>query len=110
MKKVALYNPYLSTKGGGEKVCLALADSLQHTLGCSVYLVSHGEVDLDDLASYFKLDLSGIQVVQIDYDSLFYKILARVPLPGRPRAQNVKKQRFRHLYKQLLPKQPALAD
>jgi glycosyltransferase involved in cell wall biosynthesis len=85
MKKVALYNPYLSTKGGGEKVCLALADSLQHTLGCSVYLVSHGEVDLDDLASYFKLDLSGIQVVQIDYDSLFYKILARVPLPGRLR-------------------------
>lgn len=85
MKKVALYNPYLNTKGGGEKVCLALADSLQHKLGCSVYLVSHSDVDLDDLASYFKLDLSGIQVVQVDYDTLFFKLLQRIPLPGRIR-------------------------
>lgn len=85
MMKIALYNPYLSSKGGGEKVCLALAASLQHDLGCRVHLVSHQPVDLDDLAEYFKIDLSGIKVLQVDYNTRFFRLFERLPLPGRIR-------------------------
>jgi len=85
MKKIALYNPYLSSKGGGEKVCLALAESLQRDLGCQVYLVAHDKIDLADLANYFKLNLDGIEVLLVNFNTLFYKLLRRIPLPGRIR-------------------------
>jgi len=102
MKKVALYNPYLSSKGGGEKVCLALAESLQRDLKCQVYLVAHEKVDLNDLSAYFKLNLDGIQVILVDFHTLFFKLLRRVPLPGRVRnifldhrvLQTIRKQNF----------------
>lgn len=85
MKKVALYNPYLETKGGGEKVCLALAECLHKELDCEVYLVSHKNIDLDDLSRYFKLNLEGVKVLQVNFDTFFMKIIRRLSLPGRIR-------------------------
>jgi len=85
VSKVAIYNPYFETKGGGEKVCLALAESLQRDLGCEVYLVSHKEVDVQDLSDYFKLDLSNIRVMTVDFDTFAQKVLAHMPIPGRIR-------------------------
>lgn len=83
MKKVALYNPYLETKGGGEKVCLALAASLQHDLGCEVYLITGSGINLDELADYFKLNLEGIQVIPVNSETFSTRLAGRLRLPGR---------------------------
>jgi len=83
MKKIALYNPYLSTKGGGEKVCLALAECLAKDLDCEVHLISHDKVDLEDLALYFHLELSGVKVEVINFKTFPTRLILRLPLPGR---------------------------
>lgn len=87
MKKqhIAIYNPYLNTKGGGEKVCLALAESLHNDLGCDITFVSHEAFDIDDLSHYFKIDLSGMSVLKLDFDTPFLKLLRRLPIPGKIR-------------------------
>ncbi len=83
MKKVSIYNPYLDTRGGGEKVCLALASALKNNLGYDVSIISHSDIDLEPLGSYFNIDLSGIRVETVNFDSFFSRIMRRLPLPGR---------------------------
>lgn len=84
-KSVAIYNPYLHTKGGGEKVCLALAESLKNDLGYEVTLVTSVPTDLDELAEYFKLDLFGMHQEVVKFDSLLFKIVEKLHLPGKLR-------------------------
>lgn len=82
-KKIGIYNPYLETKGGGEKVCLALAEYFanekKHT---DVRLVTHGPVDIEDLGRYFNFDLSKVGLDIVNTDSIISKIVHRLPLPG----------------------------
>lgn len=87
MKKIriAIYNPYLETKGGGEKVCLALAEALSKDEQNSVYLLTHNEVDIASLESYFNLDLSKVGTRFINSEDFFTKLLNKLPLPGKLR-------------------------
>lgn len=85
MKRIGIYNPYLETKGGGEKVCLSLAAALANSNDYQVILLSHKAVDLDDLASYFNIDLSKVSVRIINNETPFIKILQRLPIPGKLR-------------------------
>lgn len=82
MKKIAIYNPYLETRGGGEKVSLALASVLSNQPNTKVYLVTHKKIDIKPLGQYFNLDLSKLKLQIINTDTLLDKILARLPLPG----------------------------
>lgn len=83
MKKVALYNPYLDTKGGGEKICLALAQILHREFSNDVYLVTHGPMDLDDIGSYLDVDLTGIKVLQVNFHTRLMRLSRRMRLPVR---------------------------
>lgn len=81
MKKIGIYNPYIETRGGGEKVCLALAGVLSQDH--KVELVTHDYVDLEELSEYFGIDLTKVRVRVIKLDSLGIKIINRIPfLPG----------------------------
>ncbi|HMT18920.1 MAG TPA: glycosyltransferase [Candidatus Saccharibacteria bacterium] len=81
--KIGIYNPYLETKGGGEKVCLALAEYFANEKkNTDVRLVTHGPVDIDDLGRYFNFDLSRVKVDIVNADSIVSKIVHRLPLPG----------------------------
>jgi glycosyltransferase involved in cell wall biosynthesis len=84
MKKqsLAIYNPYLDTKGGGEKVALAMAEFLSKDY--DVTLVSRKKVDLAELGSYFNLDLSKCRsYVLPDPSGLMIKLSRRLHFPGR---------------------------
>ena len=85
-KSVAIYNPYLHTKGGGEKVCLALAESLKNDLGYEVTLITSTPTDLDDLGKYFKLDLFGMHQEIVSYDGFFFKLISKLRVPGKIRS------------------------
>ena len=52
MKRVAIYNPYLETKGGGEKVCLAIAEFLSQNSNTEVTLLTHSDVDINKISGY----------------------------------------------------------
>ncbi len=85
MKKIGIYNPYLDTKGGGEKVCLALAEHFAKDRNNNVYLITHDKVDLTKLADYFAINLSGIKLMIIKSDSLLLKVIRHLPLPSMAR-------------------------
>lgn len=87
MKKqtIAIYNPYLETKGGGEKVCLALAAALAQDENNSIYLLTHNEVDITSLGQYFNIDLSRVKTRYIYSDGTLSKILNKLPIPGKVR-------------------------
>lgn len=83
MKKIGIYNPYLETKGGGEKVCLAIAEVLSQTPDTSVELITHGDVDLKELERYFSVDLSKVKLTKLDFTTIYARITSRIPfLPG----------------------------
>lgn len=82
MRKIGIYNPYLETRGGGEKVCLALAELLSKQPDTEVYMITHKKSDLVPLANYFKVNLDNVHVMAITFHSFWHKILDRLPLPG----------------------------
>ncbi len=82
MKKIGIYNPYLDTKGGGEKVCLALASVLSNQSGTEVWLITHKKVQLNSLSKYFNLNLSKVNVQVVNVETFSMKVLAHLPLPG----------------------------
>jgi glycosyltransferase involved in cell wall biosynthesis len=83
MKRIAIYNPYLETRGGGEKVCLALAVSLRKNFNCKVTLVTHSKIDLKPLGDYFKISLDNIDVQVVEFNGLMHKTISGLRLPGR---------------------------
>lgn len=84
-RKIALYNPYLETKGGGEKVCLALAAALSTNKDNEVFLLTHEEVDVAALGKYFDIDLSAVKTRYIYTNDKISRLLGRLPLPGKLR-------------------------
>jgi len=85
IKKIGIYNPHIESMGGGEKVCLALAETLSKDDNNQVFLITHGKVDLDNLAIYFQLNLDKLEVMTIKTDNLFLKFIRRLPLPSSAR-------------------------
>lgn len=81
-KKVGIYNPYLAARGGGEKVCLAMAEYLSDRNEYDVHLISHENINLSDLADYFNLRLSKVTLDVISPYNKFTKLIAATPLPG----------------------------
>lgn len=102
MKKIGIYNPYLDTKGGGEKVCLALAEHFAKDKNNKVFLVTHEKTDLSELADYFSIDLSRVHPLVVKADNVFLKAIRRLPLPSMAsnfffdivRLRKLKKQNF----------------
>jgi len=82
MKKIGIYNPFLNTRGGGEKVCLAMAAELSLNDDYEVVLISHSEPDLSGLGEYFSTDLTRVKTQEIIYESFLWRLLSRAPLPG----------------------------
>lgn len=86
MKKVGIYNPYLDTKGGGERVCLALAEILATDPNLRVSMITHKNEDLKTYATYFDIDLSRVDTFVVTFDTKLMHLLMRLPmLPGRVR-------------------------
>jgi len=100
LKKIGIYNPYLDTKGGGEKVCVALAEYFAKDKNNQVFLVSHAKVDLDDLAEYFSIDLSRVHFLYIKDRGLLLKIARRLPVPAMAKNFFFDYSHFRKLKKQ----------
>lgn len=102
MKHIGIYNPYLETRGGGEKVCLALAEALSKLPDCKVSLLAHDDVDVLDLGKYFALDLGRVQFINMHINTFMGKLLHRLPVPGRVRnlyfdfkaSRSIKKHNF----------------
>lgn len=80
MKKIGMYNPYLDTRGGGEKVYLALAAVLAKA-GHDVTLITHDTVDLEGTARYFGIDVTGLKTLVIK-PNVVVRFIARLPIPG----------------------------
>lgn len=81
-KKIAIYNPYLETKGGGEKVTLSMAE--HYSKDHDVEIISKSNSDLKGLGDYFNLDLSRCKHYDLDSkDSVVLKIAHKLRLPGR---------------------------
>lgn len=57
---IGIYNSYWSSMGGGEKHSLDIA-CLAKKHGHEVYLLSEQDFSIEDLASYYHLDLRGIK-------------------------------------------------
>lgn len=81
-KRVAIYNPYLETRGGGEKLCLAIAEYLSKDH--EVTLVSKSENNLSKLEKYFSLNLSKCNHIVLDNQSRFFvRLSSRLHFPKR---------------------------
>lgn len=80
-KKIAIYDPYLETRGGGEKVCLAMAEVLSKDN--TVHIISKQESSLKDLGHYFGLDLSRCKLVVIKRTNILLKIANKLHIPSR---------------------------
>lgn len=82
MKKIGIYNPYLESKGGGEKVCLSLASVLSENNNNQVILITHAKVNLKSLANYFNIDLSRVRVEHINFEKIIVKAILKLPIPA----------------------------
>jgi len=69
VKKIGIYNPYLDTRGGGEKVTLAMAEVLAKH-GHTVRLITHGPVDIKGLGDYMGVDLSRVDIDVVELSSI----------------------------------------
>lgn len=86
MKKIGIYNPYLETKGGGEKYTLALAEELAKDPHTSVTLITHSKTDLELLGDYFHIDVGKLKLLVVNTNTIFLKIIRHLHLPSM--AQN----------------------
>lgn len=86
MKKVGIYNPYLDTKGGGERVCLTLAETLAKNPDLRVSMITHKKEDLKIYEKYFAIDLNRVDNFVVTFDTKTVQFLMRIPMmPGRIR-------------------------
>ena len=69
MKKIAIYDRYLSTAGGGERYSCKMAEILSHVPGYSVYLMTDLFADLDDISHKLNLDMSKVRLRIFPYIS-----------------------------------------
>lgn len=69
MKKIAIYDRYLSTAGGGERYSCKMAEVLSRVSYYSVELVTDIFTDLDSLSEKLNLDLSRVRLRIFPYIS-----------------------------------------
>lgn len=71
--RIAIYNRWLATLGGGERDMAAFAEALQddHT----VDLLTHSAVDLPRIAGRLGLDLGGVSVRTLPFDPEFRAVV-----------------------------------
>jgi glycosyltransferase involved in cell wall biosynthesis len=82
VKRIGIYNPYLNTKGGGEKVCLALASVLSQQPQTKVSVITHRPAKLKPFEDYFQIDLSRVSVEVVPYNTFFVKLVHKLPAPS----------------------------
>ena len=93
--KIGIYNPNLSTMGGGEKVCVALAEVLSS--GNDVLLVTYETVEKEKLESYFGTNLQKTQISILPRSKFLTKIQ-----PSRLIPKHIKKAlENHHVYKEV---------
>ncbi len=80
MRTIGIYNPYLESRGGGEKVCLALASVLSKNPSQKVSLVTHSSADLQSLEKYFNIDLTNVKLIVINFDRWYLKAMLKLPI------------------------------
>lgn len=72
LKPIGIYNSYWNTKGGGESHALSFATILQKYE--TVYLISEENFDIQELSSYYDIDLSNCRkIVQRNITAEFTK-------------------------------------
>jgi|GEM_PF-491270 len=65
--RIAIYNPYLGTLGGGERLTVAIAEALCHDHDVQILARSmHGIPTVADLETTFGVSLPGVAVVDLD--------------------------------------------
>jgi len=69
MKKIAIYDRYLSTAGGGERYSCKMAEILSKVPGYSVDLITDIFADLDKISGKLHLDLSKVKLKLFPYIS-----------------------------------------
>jgi glycosyltransferase involved in cell wall biosynthesis len=75
-RSIGLYNLHMQSKGGGEKLTLALAEHL--SLRHEVWLFHADPLDTVSLEQYFGLDLSRVRVSPLEGPRLPLRALAKV--------------------------------
>lgn len=82
-KSIAIYNPYLYSMGGGEKVVLVMAEHLAKDF--SVILIARRQISLKKLEDYFSVDLKGVKLEIMGTPSVLLRLFttSRLPWPGR---------------------------
>jgi glycosyltransferase involved in cell wall biosynthesis len=73
---VGVYNLHMRTRGGGEKLTLALAERLSR--GHNVRLFHADPLDLDSLERFFGVDLSRVHPVRLERAGPLPRLLAKV--------------------------------
>ncbi len=67
--RVALFDPFLDSRGGGEKYVLRFGEALERALGVRITLLVHRDHDhpglLESLRDYFGLALEGFEVRRV---------------------------------------------
>lgn len=82
-KRIAIYNPYLYSMGGGEKVVLVMAEHLVKNY--QVTLIARRPIALKKLEEYFAVDLAGVKLEVMGTPSIWTRIFITswLPWPGR---------------------------
>ena len=69
MKKIAIYDRYLSTAGGGERYSCKMAEILSRVPGYSVHLITDLFADLGEISRKLNLDMSKVGLKVFPYIS-----------------------------------------
>jgi len=69
MLKIAIYDRYLSTAGGGERYSCKMAEILSAQSGYEVDLVTDLHADIGEVARWLNLDLSNVNLKVFPYIS-----------------------------------------
>ena len=87
MIKAGIYNPNLGTRGGGERVSLAIAARLSTRVqpAFDVHFITHEAVDLTALGEYFDLDLSRVRLDVVPRPERLDRLLRSFGAPRRLR-------------------------
>src|ERR1044072_5260998 len=67
--RIGIYNLHISTRGGGEKRSLVLADHFSRNN--QVFLIVPTRFDVPALERYFRVDLSRVTIVPLDETYFF---------------------------------------
>ena len=81
--KIAIFNPYFESLGGGEKVTSVMADHLSNNHEVTVLVKK--SVDIENVEKFFDVNLSKVRFLEIPNDPVMIRLLTNrfSKLPGR---------------------------